>query len=180
MNAAETWASSNAATASFESTKVDYPNGSSNSVADSTTLSSYLGVDAASLSGSGSSTLGGSVFRFTGWVDLIAGTNTVQVGSDDGFKLYYYDDLGAKTLLSQHQGARAYGTTAGTLNSAGGPVKFELWYFENGGSTGVTFSTNGALAAPVDAPAAVPLPAAGALLIGAMGAFGALRRRKKA
>lgn len=175
MDAAETWAMSNAATASFTSTHVDYPNGSGTSVSDGTFLSTYLGVDAGSLSGAGSTSLGGSIFRFTGWVDLNAGANTLAVGSDDGFKLYYYDGA-TKTVLSQYQGGRSFGTTSATLNSTGGPVKFELWYFENTGYTGVTFSANGALANPVDAPA-VPLPAAGVLLLGGVGAFGVLRRQ---
>ena len=43
-------------TATYLSTAVDYPNGAGTSVPDGTALSTYLGVDAGSLSGAGATT----------------------------------------------------------------------------------------------------------------------------
>lgn len=160
----------NPATATFDSTAIDYPNGAGGSISDSTTLSAFLGADAGSLSGAAGSTLGGSVFRFTGFLDLGAGGHMFTVGSDDGFQL----SLGG-SVLSSFGGLRAYDETS-AFSGLSGVQAFELIYFENAGDTGVTFNIDGELAQA--ALPAVPLPASGLLLLGAVGGFGALRRKR--
>ena len=76
-----------APTATFTSSAIDYPNGPNSQVYDSTSLSIFLGTDGASLVGTNTADLTTSVFRFTGWLDLAAGTNSFNISSDDGFQL---------------------------------------------------------------------------------------------
>lgn len=145
--------------ATFESTAIDYPNGATATVGDSTALSVFLGADAATLTGGGSSTLTYSVFRFTGYLDLAAGANSFSVGSDDGFTL----TVGAYSL--SYNGNRSFGTTSGSNDAGTGSTPFELIYWENGGVTGVEFYVDGALAAPSEGPGNIPLPASLPLLV---------------
>lgn len=159
-------------TATFQSTAIDYPNVGNTVVGGTTTLSTFLGADAGTLSGSGTSTLDGSVFRFTGYLDLVAGQNTFAVGSDDGFRL----TVGGVELGSSD--SRAFATSTIQQNFAGGVTDFELMYFNNLGGAGVQFSLNGALATPAATP--VPLPAALPLMLVALGGLGLAARRKKA
>lgn len=88
----------NAATATFHSTLIDYPNGAANDLGDSTGLADYLGVDGASLSGHGTDTVETSLYSFDGYIairetdDTIEGNATIDVsfavGSDDGSGLW--------------------------------------------------------------------------------------------
>lgn len=159
------------ADATFESTVIDYPNGSLNSISDNTTLSAFLGVDAGSLVGDGSVDLTNSIFRWTGYVDLAAGSHTLTVGSDDGFRL----TVGGNTILQNTP--RGFAETSGTFNFAGGVTAVELLFYENSGYTGVEFSIDGALAS---AATPVPLPATAALSLAGLGALTAVRRARKA
>lgn len=127
----------------FLSTVVDYANGPVNSVSDSTSLSSYLGVDAASFVGSGGP-LTTSVQVYTGFImidstfDLTPGGDInvgFAVGSDDGMRL----NIGGVTV-AEYGAPRPFGTTSGYAEfAAAGLYELELIYYENGGSTGVEF-----------------------------------------
>jgi hypothetical protein len=157
------------ATATFQSTGINYTSSTGGSVSSGSTLNTFLGADAASLSGSGTSTLTRSVFRFTGLLNLAAGPQQFSVGSDDGFRL----TIGGVEIATA--GNRGFATTSATRDLGAGLSAFELIFYENGGSTGVNFSINGALAAP----AAIPLPASLPLMLLGLGALGAAMRRRK-
>ncbi|ARE40503.1 T1SS secreted agglutinin RTX [Rhodovulum sp. P5] len=164
-----------AATATFDAAFIDFPNGSTDTYGDGTLLSTFLGGYASNLSGGDTSTLTYSVFRFTGYIDLAAGSNIFAVGSDDGFVLRMNGDT-----VASYDGNRSFATTTVTSDEGTGPTAFELIYWENGGVTGVEFYVDGELAAPVDGMAAVPVPATLPLLAAGLGGLAVLRRRRKA
>ena len=144
---------------------------------DSTSLSIFLGTDGASLVGTNTADLTTSVFRFTGWLDLAAGTNSFNISSDDGFQLKIDGNV-----VASFDGNRGFGSTFVEADLGAGPKPFELIYWENGGCTGVVFGMNGNLAEFADASTAtpVPLPAGLPLLAGGLGAFALARRRQRA
>ncbi len=137
------FADGNAPTATFVSTRVDYPNGDVNDVFDGTSLGSYLGVDAATLSGAAANTIGTSIFRFTGFInietgfDMVTGNSTIDivttVGSDDGMRL----TVGGQQIV-QFSTPRAFGLTSGMMSfESAGLYAVDLIYYENGGVTGI-------------------------------------------
>ena len=161
--------------ATFMSSGIDYPNGATTVVKDDeTSLADFLGVDAASIVGTGSDTMEFSVFRFTGFVELLAGPTTVTVASDDGFLLTLGD------FQMEFDDERSFRTTSDSFDTpVTEVVPFTLIYWENLGRSGVEFSINDEIVQgfSADVPV-VPLPAsAGLLLIGAV-AFGAFRMRR--
>ncbi len=158
-------------TATFGSSLINYPLSAPPGTVQSasTLLSTFLGSDASSLAGT-DSYLDGSVFRFTGYLNLIGGDLEYSVYSDDGFALGIDNDV----VLS-FSGLRSLSPTTGLLDLGVGVKPFELIYFENGGATGVTFKIGGDYATPVSP---VPLPAALPLLIAALGGMAFLRRRR--
>ena len=166
------------ADATFSSTVIDYPRGGNGAAAAAngtiaaagTTLAAFLGVDAASLSGERDTPLTRSVFRFTGFLDLLAGAETFEVRSDDGFRL----TVGG-TLVDSF-GNRAFRGSPVTVEAGDGRTPFELVYYEDQGNTGVEFALNGAAASPAVAP--IPLPAGLPLLAGALGVLAFIRRRR--
>jgi PEP-CTERM motif-containing protein len=142
VNAAETELTT-ATTATFRSTALDYPNGSANTVGDGTTLAVFLGADAASLSGAGTTTLTGSVFGFDGFIKIVnafdttPGNSTIDVtfsvGSDDGFRLR----IGG-VVVTEFPTPRVFAFSTGTANfAAEGLYPFALVYFENEILTGL-------------------------------------------
>ena len=169
INQAITYTQNNAISATFTSSAIDYPNGGTNNTSSNTTLASFLGADAASLVGDGSATITTSVFRFSGFLDLLPGVQQFVVGSDDGYRLNING-----SLVSERSAPRGFRNT--TVNTIGGEGRatFELFYFENFGRTGVEFFIDGQLAAP----AAVPLPASLALLLVGLGGLGLIKRRR--
>lgn len=181
MGQADDVISAGAATATFLSTGIDYPQGSQDSISDSTHLVDYLGADGASLSGAQTATLGQSVFRFTGFLNLLAGVQKFAVGSDDGFRL----SIGGN-VISSFQGGRAFGTTTVMTDAGEGRTAFELIYYENGGDTGVRFRIDDVLAQPAadineaNTVAAVPLPAGLPLVLIGLGALGLVSRKRAA
>jgi hypothetical protein len=148
----------NPPTATFTSTQINYPNSPPDDVADSTTLAAFLGVDAATLSGSATTTLEDSVFSFEGFINILStfdtnpATSTVDVnfavGSDDGFRL----TIGGVTV-AEHPVDRAFAFTSGVGNfEAAGVYPFQLVYYENEGRTGVEACSS----IPGDASAGCP------------------------
>ncbi len=162
----------NSVDATFRSTAIDNPNGSCNVQSSRNTLASFLGNDAATLSGFGSAHVEGTLLRFTGFLDLLPGKQKFVVGSDDGFRLII-----GETELGRAN-ARGFTNSSFDLDAGSGRTAFELVYFERAGDAGVRFSIDGALAAP----AVVPLPAALPMLLAGVGALDIVssRRRKAA
>lgn len=173
------YADNNAVTGTFTSTTIDYPNGSTGSMSDYTSITTFLGVDGLSYSGVVPSNLKTSVIRISGTFVPGAGSKTYSVGSDDGFAL----TVGG-TEISRYSNPRGFRYTNVNHDAGSGPVDFVLTYYENYGYTGLHFKIDGqtvtnAIAAPSSTPAPVPVPAALPLLAGALGALGIARRRAK-
>ena len=157
-------------TATFQTSAIDFPNGNTNTNSSNTTLATFLGADAASIIGNGLATIQTSVFRFTGFLDLLPGNQSFAVGSDDGFRLTIDD-----TEVSQRARPRGFSTTTRNRNPGTGRVAFELIYFENYGNTGVEFFIDGTLANP----APIPVPAGLPLIVTAVAALGFLKSRRR-
>jgi len=156
-------------TATFTSTTIDYPNGSTNVQFSNQTLAQFLGADAASIVGNPNEQITTSVFRFTGFVDLIPGQQSFALGSDDGYRLTLNN-----TVVSEQSRPRAFRFTTIGADVGSGTVPFELVFYENFGRTGVEFFIDNQLVEP----SAIPLPATASLsLLGFAALFG-LRRRK--
>jgi hypothetical protein len=133
-------------------------------------LASFLGADAASIIGDSLATIQTSVFRFTGFIDLVPGTQTFAIGSDDGYRLTIDN-----TLVSQRSQPRSFSTTTRTRNLGEGSAEFELIFYENFGNTGVEFFIDGALATP----SPVPVPTGLTLIASALAALGLLKWRRR-
>jgi hypothetical protein len=158
------------ATATFESTRIDYPAGSGLTIGSGSSLATFLGADAATLSGSSTVAVTRSVFRFTGFLDILGGNTIFRVSSDDGFRL----KVGG-VQISSFNGTRSFGATSVTRNLASGLTPFELVYFENAGQAGIEFRVNGALAVP----SAVSLPASLGLLMASILGLGVVARKRR-
>jgi hypothetical protein len=131
------WISSHNPTATFTSTLLDYPNGPADTVPSATTpLSTFLGNDAASLSGSGGSFIDHSLFEFKGFIKIISDfdvdktTPAIDVnfalGADDGMRL----EIGGLTVINDWNLAPfRFNSTEGSFESPGlYPV--DIFYFE--------------------------------------------------
>jgi len=156
-------------TATFTSTAIDYPNGGTGSFNSRNSLVNFLGADAGSIVGDGSVNLRSSVFRFTGYLEIIPGVSNYGLFSDDGFRLTI-----DRNVVSQQNSPRGFRETSTDADLGSGIVPFELIFYENFGNTGVEFYINNALAAP----SPVPLPPSAPLVLLALGALMALRRSK--
>jgi len=155
------------AAGTFDVTNFDYPNGSNN-LKSFNKVSDMIGADFSSYVGS-DVVLETSVWVFSGFIKLAQGAQTFTVASDDGFKL----SIGGNEI-SKHSGTRGYQSTSVTTDAGSGLQLFELVFFENSGSTGVTFKVDGAVAQALE----TPTPGALALMAsGGMALFG-LQRRK--
>ena len=171
VDAAIAFATGREADATFASSAIDYPRGA-DTLASSRTLAAFLGEDAGSLSGGGDRRLTTSVTVFRGWLDLAAGPQRFDVGSDDGFAL-----IVGGTEISRFSNPRGFGTTSVMLDAGAGLTPFELVYYENHGNTGVRFAVDGTVVTGAVPPAAIPLPATAPLAILAIGTLALLRRR---
>lgn len=166
---ADTLIASDVADATWDVSAIDYANGdSANSISSNSSLSNFLGVDAASLTGTNLPDLNNTAFRFTGMINIDAGDNTWSVGSDDGFRL----KIGGN-VIGSFNGTRGFRTSSGSLSLTPGLYTFELVFFERTGRTGVEFKTNDL----ISEASAVPVPGA-ALLMGGVLAAGVARKRR--
>lgn len=168
ISAALTEVDSRGADSFFDVSRIDYPNGSTGSISNSTSLSSFLGTLGNITSGTDFSNLSHSVMRFTGKLRIDVGDTDWSVGSDDGFRLMIDGEQ-----LATH-GRRGFRRTTGSLNRGPGLYAFELVYFEATGKTGVEFAVNSVV---LDNVGEVPVPAAGILMAAGLAGLG-LRRRK--
>lgn len=165
-------ANQRAADATFKSTGIDYPNGPTGPGGTADSIATWLGTDAATLSGlPGTTTMLGTIIRFTGSIFVDAGLNLFTVGVDDGFRLIIDGQL-----VGSFGGTRAFTTYSTTFNNLGsaGVKDFELVFYEdNQVAVGVEFRKDGSVVAPV------PLPAGAVLLLSALGVAGGVARRKR-
>lgn len=174
------YATSNAATATFTSTAINY--GDSTTNWDIGTTANFLQADSGSLNPAAAGALyfQESVLRLSGQVSINTG-DIVTVTSDDGFRLIIngvqlnpgIDNAGIN--CGSDEGIRPPGCTNNMeWMGPSGTYAATLWYIEGNESQAQLISNLGAYATPV------PIPAAGFLLIGALGGLAALKRRKKA
>lgn len=160
-----------APTATFISQSIDYPNGPTTRQNSDLSLAQFLGTDAASIVGDGTREVTTSVFRFTGFVDLMPGQQSFALGSDDGFRLTLNN-----TVVAEQNRPRAFRFTNLNIDAGQGRVPFELVFYENFGRTGLEFYIDNTILEP----AAVPLPAtAGLGLIGIVALAGLRMHRRK-
>ena len=163
------------ARATFIATAIDYPAGGTAVLDDSTRLEDFLGFDAATLSGSHSRPIGGSVFRFTGMVDLGGGSHSFAVGSDDGFRLSIGGDV-----IAEFTGQRSFAVSSAVATVAAGPQPLELIFFENAGVTGIEFRVDGAIADTALLVSAVPEPGQSSMFLAGMGLLALVARSRRA
>ncbi len=167
------YAQSNAVTATFESTSIDYPRVSTLSLAPLITLDAFIGAaEAASIVGDGDRTLQYSVFHFRGVLDLAPGTYNFSVNADDGFRLI----LGGNTVAEQS--APQSRQTISRDQDVAGQVAFDLYYYENSGRTGLTFAIDGDIVDENVVVDVVPLPGGLPLMAGGLGGLMLLARRR--
>lgn len=172
MTAAETFLAGNPTPdATFQSTGINYGTPPNYTFTD---LNAFLGADAASLNPASAGTINmlGSVITIAGAISLDAGINTFDVYSDDGFSL----KIDGSEILRRENLVAPTNFNTSFDAGVGGLFDFEITWFE--GST-----TQAALGVKLNGDtltAAVPLPAAGFLLIGALGGLAAAKRRRKA
>jgi hypothetical protein len=201
--AADAFIGSNAPTATFTATAVDYPQSdATNTVGNGTLLSTFLGTDFGTFSNPalGTNDLNGQLFQFVGFLNITtnldnnAGLAGIQVlfglGSDDGSRF----NIGTQTVLD-NGGVHGFSepTTTATFNQPG-LYAMSIIYYEQGGETGVEFraqtSPTGGLSivptsflySSIPTSSAAPEPGTLALLGAALlpGGIAFLRRRRSA
>ncbi|MCV6591684.1 MAG: hypothetical protein OIF48_01935 [Silicimonas sp.] len=107
-----------------------------------TDVATFLGADAASLTGDGSVEMGPSALAFTGYIYIPAGAHEIKVVSDDGFGL----EIGGVDF-TEFTGSRASAATARVAEFDGGLYEIDLLYFDQGGSMSLALEIDGL---PVD------------------------------
>ena len=158
--------------AAFAVTALDYPAGDDDTADSGTTsLSAFLGPDAASLTGT-DLTLQDSVFVFTGQILLSEGEQTFAIGSDDGFRL----TIGG-SVIAEFNDSRGFGQTSVTVDAGVGLASFMLVFYDDNGDGGIEFLVDGSIAEAVGADV-IPLPGAAVLLASGLVGAAAVRRRR--
>lgn len=158
------FASSNTPDATFTSTSIAYGDGPGFGIG---TLADFLNADAGSIVGVGTVDFQESVLRLTGYSFLTEGED-ITVTSDDGFLL----SIGG-TEFSRFDGLRGPGnSTTTTFTGPTGRYAVDLWYFE-GNPVKAQLESN-------LAPAPIPLPAGGLLLLTALAGGGVVARFRRA
>ncbi|MEL7167109.1 MAG: hypothetical protein AAGL96_16700 [Pseudomonadota bacterium] len=181
-------------TLAFEVSVLDFPNNSFPPVADTAvtvgqprdpltglltptlSLDAFIGSALADDLGNDLSaqTVAGSIFRFRGLVDVSAGDNVFGITSDDGFQL----SINGAIQPGSETAPRGLGLTEITYTSGtDDQVLFDLIYYDAVQTQAGLFVT---LENAVLAPTAVPVPAAGVLLLGGLLGLGLLARRRPA
>lgn len=171
---ARIFASASTPEATFTSTSVDYPNGPECCASVSVDFSTFLGVDAPSISDPtvANTAISGSILRFEGYLGVTSpGSVFLGLASDDGSELLVQ---GAQVI--DNDGAHTFpGPGAGPVEilfTAAGRYRIELLYFETfPGGAGIEFfaDNRGNPVAQAHLYTAVPIPAALPLLLGAFG-----------
>lgn len=164
IDAAIAYATSNDADATFTSSSISYGDGPGFAIG---TLGDFLNADAGSIVGDSTVNFQESVLRLTGFSFLTTG-DEISVTSDDGFVL----NIGGSEF-SRFTGIRGPNSnTTTTFNGPTGRYAIDFWYFE-GQITRARLESN-------LAPAPIPLPAGGLLLLTALAGGGALARVRRA
>jgi PEP-CTERM motif len=139
----------------FISTGVGYPfSNAGSTTGDDTTLSTYLGSDALSLSNPsvGTNTLDQSIYHYTGFINITSAnlTTTFALGSDDGSAL----SINGIQVID-NDGDHSFGTATQTVDfTAPGLYTVDMISFEDGGETGVFWSST--IGAPSNGSVEVP------------------------
>lgn len=123
--------------ATFIASEIAYASGKSD-----TSISQFIGDDAASLLGDGTLEMGPSALTLMGYIYVPPGVHEIKVISDDGFEL----KLGGVDLIS-FEGTRGPDGTARVVDFDGGLYSFEMLYFDAGGGMALALEIDGL---PVD------------------------------
>ncbi|WP_211825544.1 tandem-95 repeat protein [Kistimonas asteriae] len=121
---------SQAATATFTATELNYSGG--------TTLSGFLGDDGNSLSGSQTLTPETFGIRLTGWIEIPAGTHSFTINSDDGVRL----TIGNEVVIEQDQLGNFTGLNGQYTAAESGLVPIEIIYYEHSGGQVLEISSS--------------------------------------
>lgn len=129
------------ASAGFNASLLDYPNGAAPVVVAPGSVGEFLSVDAGSLTGTvrGDASVFGKIFIFSGFIAIAQpGLYTFTVGSDDGFGL----NIGGQSV-AEFSDSRRFGFSSGDATfSAPGLYPVELFYWANaGGESGLQFES---------------------------------------
>ena len=127
------------AQAGFVATTIDYPQGATTHISNSASLADLLGGDATSLTGTVPASIATTVYRFTGFLDLEAGTHSFRIGSDDGYLL-----LIDGVEVGRREANRGFAYDDWSLSVDGDhPATVELIWYENQGASGITTLVDG-------------------------------------